>query len=109
MDVLTFGYILMFKPGYEDENPIGPTEAPLNLIAVALTSGPNQAVVWDHQTAEWTFQPGVAAAVLYAHPERHRTRVVDRATAEREVTRFATKPLPTEEELTAICRAGRPA
>ena len=108
MDVLTFGYNLMFKPGDEDENPIGPTEAPLNLIAVARTSGPNQAVVWDYPTEQWTFQPGMAAAVLYANPERHRTRHVDRATAEREVMRFATKPLPTEEELTAICRAGRP-
>jgi hypothetical protein len=108
MDVLTFGYILMFKPGYEDENPIGPTEAPLNLIMVARSTGPTMAVVWDYETQEWTFQPGVAAAVLYANPERHRTRRVDRETAEREVTRFATKPLPTEEELTAICRAGRP-
>ena len=24
------------------------------------------AVVWDYETQEWTFQPGVAAAVLYA-------------------------------------------
>lgn len=106
MEVLAFGYNLTYEPRWVDENPISPTEAPLNPIAVARTSGPNQAVVWDYDEKDWTFQPGVAAAVLYANPEEHRTRHVDRATAEREVMRFAMRPLPSEEELTAICRAG---
>jgi hypothetical protein len=106
---LTFDYVLMFKPGDEDENPISPTETALNLIALAWSLGPTMAVVWDYDLKEWTFQPRVAAAVLYAHPERHRTKRVERSIAELQVQNFATKALPTQEELTAICRAGRPA
>jgi hypothetical protein len=109
MDVLTFGYRLMYEPGDRDENPIGPAEAPLNLMAVAVSTGPLLAVVWDWPTETWTFQPDVAAAILYRNPDDHRTRRVDRTTAEREALRFATTPLPTEQQLTEICRAGRPA
>jgi hypothetical protein len=109
MDALTFRYSLMYKAGDLERRPIGPTEAPVNLIAVARTTGPTMAVIWEYPTKTWAFRPDVAAAVLYANPERHRTRLVDRTTAEREALRFATTPLPTEEELTAICRAGRPA
>ena len=41
-------------------------------------------------------------------PPAARTRLVDRTTAEREALRFATTPLPTEQQLTEICRAARP-
>jgi hypothetical protein len=107
--VLTFRYSLMYKSGDLQDWPIGETEAPVNVIVVAQTTGPTMAVTWEYYTKAWKFRPDVAAAVLYANPERHRTRLTDRVTAEREATRFATRPLPTEEELTAICRAGRPA
>ena len=108
MGALTFRYSLMYKAGDLEERPIGPTEAPLNVIAVARTTGPTLAVIWDYPTKTWKFGADVAAAVLYANPERHRTRLVDRATAEREAPRFATTPLPTEQQLTEICRAARP-
>ena len=104
MAALTFRYSLMYKSGDLEDNPIGPTEPPVNVIMVASSTGPTQAVIWDYPTKTWTFRPDVAAAVLYANPERHRTRLVDRATAETEAPKFATKPLPTEEELTDICR-----
>jgi hypothetical protein len=108
VDALTFEYSLMYKAGDLEENPIGPTEAPVNLIAVAHTTGPALAVVWDYPTKTWKFGADVAAAVLWANPERHRTRQVDRTTAEREALRFATRTLPTEQQLTEICRAARP-
>ena len=108
MDALTFGYSLMYRSGDLEEEPIRPTEAPVNLFAVAHTTGPALAVVWDYPTKTWKFGADVAAAVLWANPERHRTRQVDRTTAEREALKFATTPLPTEEQLTEICRAARP-
>lgn len=109
MDPLTFRYSLMYRAGDLDLEPIEATEAPLNLFAVARTTGPTMAVIWDYSTETWVFGAEEAAAVLYANRERHRTRLVDRATAEREAPRFATIPLPTEEQLTEICRAARPA
>ena len=108
MDVMKFGYHLMYRMGNRDTEPIGPTEAPVNLIAVGISTGPLPAVAWNRPTTTWTFRPDAAAAILYANPDSHRTRRVDRATAEREALRFATTPLPTEEELTAICRAAIP-
>jgi hypothetical protein len=108
MGVLTFRYSLMYRAGDLERRPIGPTEAPLNVIAVARTTGPTLAVIWDYRTKTWKFGADAAAAVLYANPERHRTRLADRTTAEREALRFATTPLPTEQQLTEICRAARP-
>ncbi|WP_433533688.1 hypothetical protein ACQPYA_30290 [Micromonospora sp. CA-263727] len=97
MATLTFGYFLLRRP----DDPTGP---PVNLIAEAESAGPTQAVIWDRSTDAWTFRPDVAAAILWANPERHEVQRVDRAAAERETTRFTTVPLPTEAELTEICR-----
>ncbi|WP_431884197.1 hypothetical protein [Micromonospora gifhornensis] len=97
MTALTFGYFLLRRP----DDPTGP---PVNLIAEAESSGPTQAVIWDRPTGAWTFRPDVAAAILWANPERHEIERVDRATAERQVAHFTTVPLPTETELTEICR-----
>lgn len=91
-----FRYHLLFRP----DNP----EVPVNVIALLRSSGPTQAVIWDRPTKTWNFRPDVATAILYANPERHLTRAVDRATAERETAHFTTVPLPTEAELTEICR-----
>ncbi|MEU1400569.1 hypothetical protein ABZ403_31495 [Micromonospora zamorensis] len=92
----TFRYHLLFRP----EN----AEVPVNVIALLQSSGPTQAVIWDRPTSAWTFRPEVATAVLYASPERHLTRAVDRVTTEWETVHCATVPLPTEAELTDICR-----
>ncbi|WP_307816907.1 MULTISPECIES: hypothetical protein [Micromonospora] len=97
MTALTFGYFLLRRP----DDPTGP---PVNLIVEAESSGPTQAVIWDRPTGAWTFRPDVAAAILWANPERHEIERVDRATAERQAAHFTTVPLPTEAELTEICR-----
>ena len=109
MENLTFEYTLLYDLGDPETEPIGETEAPLNVIVVADVRGPVQAVIWDHPTETWTFRPDVAAAILFADPGTNRIKDVSRETAELETPRFATKPLPTEAELTAICRAARPA
>jgi hypothetical protein len=105
MRVLEFGYHLMYRMGDMKANPIRPDEAPVNLIMVGISPGPLLAVAWDYPTKEWTFQPEAAIAILDINSDDHRTRPVDRETAEREALRFATKPLPSEAELTEICRA----
>ncbi|WP_019870641.1 hypothetical protein [Salinispora oceanensis] len=99
METLTFGYFLLTR------DPDGP---PVNLIADADTMGPTQAVIWDRSTDAWTFRPDVAVAFLWEDPEVGEVQEVDRATAEREALHFTTVPLPTEAELTEICREALP-
>jgi hypothetical protein len=108
VEVLDFGYHLVYDSGDPVVHPIGPAEAPLNLIAVAEGRGPLRAVAWHYPTKTWTFQPRVADAILFRDTDEDRTRWVDRATAEHEASRFASIPLPTAEALTAICRASQP-
>ena len=108
MSQLTFDYFLLYKMGYLPNNPIQLGEPPLNLIAEAYSTGPLLAVAWHHKTQEWIFQPRMALAILHVNSDDHRFRATDRSTAEREALRFATKPLPSETELTQICRAARP-
>ena len=108
METLTFAYVLVYSSGVPDTEPIAATEKPRNLIAFAEPGGPTQAVVWDYPTRTWNFRPDIARTYLYLKPEEKRTRRVDRATAGRAALSIATKPLPTEAELTAICRAARP-
>lgn len=107
MEVLEFTYHLMYRPGDPETTPIQPGEAPVNLIAEGFSTGPLPAVAWHHPTRTWAWQPNAALEILYLNDHRHRTRRVDRETAEREATRFAAAPLPTPAELTAICRAAR--
>lgn len=107
MEPLRFNYILLFQKGDPDLEPILPGEAPRNVVAVAVNPGPTLAVIWDHFRDKWIFQAAVAGGIS-THPERYRIRSVDRATAEIEALRFATIPLPSEAELTALCRAARP-
>ncbi len=95
-----FRYHLMFR--------LDAPEIPVNVIALLRSSGPTQAVIWDRPTNAWAFRPDVATATLYMESEHALTRAVDRATAEREVLHFTTVPLPTEAELTEICREALP-
>ncbi|MFB9239371.1 hypothetical protein ACFFWC_28195 [Plantactinospora siamensis] len=101
METLAFGYHLLMQT----DHPAAPA---VNVIAVAYSSGPTQAVIWDRRAGAWGFRPDVAAAILYSDPGEHNTRSVDRATAERAALEFTTVPLPTEEELTEICRLAGP-
>lgn len=107
METLPFDYTLLYGRGDLDSEPIAATEKARNVIAVVNLRGPVQAVMWDHSTAEWTYQPDIAAGILFAEPGVMRTRDVDRPTAEQHAPSFATSPLPTAEELTAIVRAAR--
>ncbi|ASW57105.1 hypothetical protein CIK06_27635 [Plantactinospora sp. KBS50] len=97
METLTFSYYLLMKR----KDPEGP---PVNVMAVARGDGPMQAVCWGYRNNRWEFRPEVAVAQLYEdwNPKGH--RLVDRATAERTAAGFTDVPLPTEEELTEICR-----
>jgi len=97
MPTLTFRYHLLYRT--DDQ-----TQPPVNVIAVAAGTGPTQAVIWDRPTSRWGFRPDVAASILYADPERHSVRAVDRATAESVTQHFTTVPLPSEPELTRICQ-----
>ncbi|WP_019870640.1 hypothetical protein [Salinispora oceanensis] len=104
METLRFRYFLLRRP----DDPTGP---PANLIAEAISLGPTQAVIWDRATNAWTFRPDVAASFLWSKPEEreeHEVQAVDRATVEREAIHFTTVPLPTEAELTEICREALP-
>lgn len=102
METMAFGYHLLMRPD-------DPTGQPVNVIAVARSTGPTQAVLWDRRTSTWNFRPDAAVALLYADwEERHTTEAVDRATAERATAHFTDVPLPSEEELTQICRAAGP-
>jgi hypothetical protein len=84
------------------------TQPPVNVIAVARSTGPTQAISWGYGTESWEFRPDVAAAILYGNPEDHEFQVVDRETAERATHNFTTVPLPSEEEMTRICRETAP-
>lgn len=95
-----FAYHLVFRP----EDP----EVPVNLIALLRSNGPTKAVIWDRPPNAWSFRPDVATAILYANPERHLTRAVDRPTAERNTASFTRVPLPTEAELAKIYRLAAP-
>ena len=106
MDQLDLTYFLLYDPE-NPQDPILPSDRPVNLIIRAFSTGPLLAVAWHYRTKEWTFQPRVAMEMLHINPEDYQTRKVDRATAEREAPRFATKPLPSEAELTEICRAAQ--
>jgi hypothetical protein len=104
MVALRFAYYLLYKGKNPEGKPIDPAEEPVNVIMVASSTGPTQAVVWDWRTKAWKFKPGVAAAILYGDPEDHRVRTVDRMTAETEALRFTEIPLPSADELTENCR-----
>lgn len=92
-----FTYYLMYEPG-----KVGGTAA--NVLALAQERGPVRAVIWDRPTQSWNFRPDVAAAFLYSTPDLEQTRLVDRVTAESATHHFTAVPLPSEAELTRICR-----
>lgn len=104
---MRFEYILLYEGENQDSGPILPGEAPLNVIATGMTAGLGLAVIWDHFRHRWIFHTDTLSG-LAARPWAFRTAVADRATAETEALRFATIPLPSEAELTALCRAARP-
>jgi len=97
MDDLRFQYYLLYRP-------VNPTETPVNVLALASDLGPTKAVIWDYRSNRWGFRPDVAVSVLYANQERHTFHGADRATAESVTHHFTAVPLPSEAELTRICR-----
>ncbi|MFB9239376.1 hypothetical protein ACFFWC_28225 [Plantactinospora siamensis] len=99
METLTFDYYLLWKE--KDRTP-----PPVNVIIEAATMDQTQAVIWDRRTESWNFRPDVAVAILWVNREDHEVQLVDRATAEAAAPNFTTVPLPTEAELTEICREG---
>ncbi|ASW57104.1 hypothetical protein CIK06_27630 [Plantactinospora sp. KBS50] len=101
MERLTFDYYLMMKR----TEPDGP---PVNVLAVADSLGPTQAVCRGYRHKTWEFRPEVAATWL--DPDRDDLILIpaDRATAERATAGFTPVPLPSEEELTRICRVAGP-
>ena len=99
-------YYLLYP---ETGRPPLPTEKPANVIAVYRGSQYIDAVLWSRLKAIWEYAPRSAAAILY-HPEDkydQSTERVDRSTAERAAPAFAATPLPTEDELAAMCQEGR--
>lgn len=54
MERLTFDYYLMMKR----TEPDGP---PVNVLAVADSLGPTQAVCWGYRRKTWEFRPEAAA------------------------------------------------
>ncbi len=100
MTTTDFRYFLLTRAVQDAQRPV-------NVIALA-DSTYIDAVVWDSKANSWDYHPEVASAFLY-QPEKYDPPMVDRVTAEREATNFTDRPLPTEEELTRICRNGRAA
>jgi hypothetical protein len=83
------------------------SDRPSSLIAHLVTlNGPVQAVVWNIQSADWTFDPSTAAAFLYDFDFFEKRFKVDRARAEQIARDNLQTELPSEGDLRAICTAG---
>ncbi|MFB9239373.1 hypothetical protein ACFFWC_28205 [Plantactinospora siamensis] len=93
---MTFDYYLLMRRGDQEGSPV-------NVMAVALGDRPVEAVIWGYRNNRWEFRPEVAIAHLYEDRELP-IRLTDRETAEQAALTFTEVPLPTEAELTEICR-----
>jgi hypothetical protein len=65
-----------------------------------------RAVIWSVSRKIWTYNPGVAAGILYDDQEQKLIRPVDKASAERIARENLATELPTEETLLAMCEQG---
>lgn len=81
------------------------TEDPIGLIAEETSDGPLRAVILDRRSQTWTFNPDVAAPIMFDPRNRRRWTLISREEAE-SVARSLGSTLPSESELHQICEAG---
>ncbi|MFB9239372.1 hypothetical protein ACFFWC_28200 [Plantactinospora siamensis] len=98
MDTMTFDYYLMRRQA-------NPDLSMKNVLAVARRVRPIQAVCWGYRHNRWEARSDVARVWLDPDRDDLILQPADRATAERTAATFTEVPLPTEAELTEICRA----
>ncbi|AGZ46812.1 hypothetical protein AFR_42790 [Actinoplanes friuliensis DSM 7358] len=78
-----------------------------SLIAYqALPDKPFQAVLWSVRRTAWIYAPGLAVPMLYDDKYQDRTRVIDRAKAEKISRESLSTELPSEATLQSMCEEG---
>lgn len=82
------------------------TEDPIGLIVEQSSEGPLKAVILDRRSQTWTFNPDVAAPIMFDPRNRRRWKLITRQEAET-VAQNLGATLPTEPELRRICEAGQ--
>ncbi|MET8230182.1 hypothetical protein ABZS77_05815 [Micromonospora sp. NPDC005298] len=93
---------MIYHVTYRNDERIG---GPAGLFVT--DGGPGNAILWDHRSREWAFDPGLVVRFVNDHRNVDRFDTVDRTTAER-VAEVVTggAVLPGEEEIRSMFPSG---